>query len=261
MAAIDLLADWLLSRDREREPVTADVLGEFLAEVPLGERSVRELRGHLGLAEPAPPARSEEEWDELIAACPVSSPSSGAARGGLWGRRDALVLALGAEGFTREDVVVLEPVVVDPERGVAAGIVLAWRENPASCHACALNRWLQVCARLPPHGGRYAARTMLATAGAATGHVCRRPVAGPWHAVYALLPAIDQHGWPGTTSISTRSVTRIWNMPRNAPQQPVAVSAGERRDRRVVFAELDELLAKLDERLARVEQITGQDVR
>lgn len=129
----------------------------------------------------------------------------------LRGRRDAFLIVLFAHlGLNRSELrdVYATDIVAEPLS--IAGTPIPRGENPASCYACAVTRWLRVV--WYAERGNHAAITT--TANAQTYyediHDCDEGLDRDWRAATTLLPAVDKHGWVDAhRPISTRTLSVV----------------------------------------------------
>ena len=246
----ELFVDWCAATERSSLPADPATVAGFLADLPAGPattaRRVRAIDAAHRDAGLAPPGESPEldealgrhpappRFDPAVVARALQAIPVGGWPAGIVGRRDAAVVALiCCAGLTRTQVQALRTgaaqspplgsrragqanggVADDPAETMAA---VSKAEEPGSCPACALSRWLRVATGLERSGWR-AVRAELADlgeipAGTETVHDCARPFAWPSDGAeqrFPLFCAIDRHGAPETGwAISTRAITAI----------------------------------------------------
>jgi len=273
-----LFCDYTAATDQPALPTTVAALTGFLTAAPARPATLaRRIRaiaaahrraGYLltrpdtGPAAPRPaPERPRPDPGLMIAAC--------ATRGwpaGLTGRRDAfLIVATELLGYTHRaarqlhPADITEPTPAPPDQAVPrlAGRAAPSSDDPRTCPACAVARWLDILG-VADGLGRGSARTALAAAGAPTPASPHQhtPTEPPrWRGAAVLLPAIDRHGWlDDYRPITTRTIrTRLAHAAERAatgdvPGEPPAAThpataTGPARS----APELDEVLTLLDD--------------
>jgi hypothetical protein len=226
---------WCEAADHESLPATAATIEQFLTLFP-GSASTQRLRRHAiraqhlaaGFPDPLPTVEARvwprsEAGDqaavgEVLAAIPKYRYPLG-----LRGRRDAfLTVLLGVLHLTREqartttsaDVAVTSIIRV-------RGQVVPSSDDPMSCAACAVTRWLRVVGPVWTGFRGDVIRLLDPTRGNLDRHDCEQPVPGEWRRAEQLLLPLDVHGWARTgVSLSGRSMTSI------IPSRRAAVAAG-----------------------------------
>ena len=202
----------------------------------------------------------------MIAACPTRGWPTG-----FTGRRDAFLIVLTetlgyphrvARELRRPDITV--DAADDEARPVIAGEAVPSSDDPRTCPACAVVRWLEVLG-IADGLGRGSARMALVAADAPTvtsahQHVPSEP--SRWRGAAVLLPAIDRHGWhddyrPMTTrairarlaGAGARAGTGdVLDEPRGAsPEVPDSAALASTSGSVEAAAELDEVLTMLDD--------------
>lgn len=255
---MSVVADWCAAHGLDPEHVDATLLDYFASEVPLGRTRLAQSAAHLrrrGAVLPRRPVGSLDRGadrlgvGEAIARCPVTG------RLGVRGRRDALVLTLLDAELNRTHVAGLRP--EDVVSWQVAGRELAAGPDERSCPRCVLARWLNVRCELPPVGTRSGAARATWTEG--EGHCCTGPVRVASTTPGALLPGLDQHGWPSMSNLGPRAITAIVTA-RTDPQLPELEPTSDPSCRPspgvdVVETkrEIDHLLDELDDRLGQIE--------
>jgi len=147
---------------------------------------------------------------EALAQLPKAKHGKSSASG-LRGRRDAFVVVLFAYlGYSRQQLRSVTPADVTTDPLTVQGHRIPQGDDPASCPACAVTRWLRVV--VPAELGRRTEVTEILDPRAfdAAVHDCEGWLDDEWTSATTLLPAIDQHGWVSAhTEISTRTVSAI----------------------------------------------------
>jgi hypothetical protein len=131
---------------------------------------------------------------------------------GLRGRRDAfLIVLLGVLHLTREQARTITPADVAVTSIVRIrGHVVPSADEPASCAACAVTRWLRIVGPVWTGFRGDVVRLLDPTKGDLDRHDCEQPVSGEWRRAEQLLLPLDVHGWARTgVSLSGRSMTSI----------------------------------------------------
>ena len=214
-------------------------------------------------APPSAPARLRPNPALMIAACPTRGWPDG-----LWGRRDAFMIVLTEHlGHAHQAARELRPDQLtlrgDDQQPISvAGSAVAHGDDPRSCPACAVLRWLDILG-VADGLGRGSARMALTAARAPTAACPHESApAGPtrWRGAPILLPAIDRHGWhddyrPMTTrAIRARLALAAQRTTSDPAKDAVETPAQPRRSdepgsiggARTGLA-LDEVLAVLDD--------------
>jgi hypothetical protein len=149
---------------------------------------------------------------------------------GLRGRRDAfLIVLLGVLHLTREQARTITPADVAMTTIIRTrGHVVPSSDDPASCAACAVTRWLRIVGPVWTGFRGDVIRLLDPTKGTLDRHDCEQPVPGEWRRAEQLLLPLDVHGWARTGVIlSARSMTSIIPTRRAAAADgPVAEAVG-----------------------------------
>ncbi|MCX2846855.1 MmyB family transcriptional regulator [Curtobacterium flaccumfaciens] len=131
---------------------------------------------------------------------------------GLRGRRDAfLVVLVGFLQLSRQEARRLSPLAIELGSIVKIrGRVIPSNDNPVTCLACAVTRWLRVAGNAYL-GHRAETRGLLdSTKADLTKHDCGQPVTEQWRRATELLVPLDTYGWVRTgVPLSNRSITSI----------------------------------------------------
>lgn len=131
---------------------------------------------------------------------------------GLRGRRDAfLVVLVGFLQLSRREARSITPGLIELGSIVKIhGRVIPSNDDPATCLACAVTRWLRVVGNAYL-GHRVETRTLLdSTKADLTEHDCARPFTEQWRRATELLVPLDTYGWARTgVRLSKRSITSI----------------------------------------------------
>ncbi|MBF4588256.1 hypothetical protein ITJ69_19145 [Curtobacterium sp. VKM Ac-2887] len=215
---------WCAATGHQPLPATAATIEQFLHQFP-GAVSTQRLRRHAiraqhlaaGFPDPIPTVQARV-W-------PRSEAPNAAALGevlagipkyrypiGLRGRRDAfLTVLLGALYLTREEARTITPGDVAVTSIVRIrGYVVPSSNDPASCAACAVTRWLRIVGPVWTGFRGDVIRLLDPTKGNLDRHDCEQPVPGDWRRAEQLLLPLDVHGWARTgASLSGRSMTSI----------------------------------------------------
>ncbi|MBF4588286.1 hypothetical protein [Curtobacterium sp. VKM Ac-2887] len=192
---------------------------------------------------------------------------------GLRGRRDAFLIVLfGVLHLTREEARTITPDDVAVTSIVRIrGHVVPSSDDPASCAACAVTRWLRVVGPVWTGFRGDVIRLLDPTKGNLDRHDCEQPVPGEWRRADQLLLPLDVHGWARTgVALSGRSMTSIIPTRRAAAVEgPIVevLGAVARRPSRFdaltlqeTYAELGATDAAADHVLARITAL-WQDAR
>jgi len=272
---------WCEAAGLESLPAAAATIGQFLALFP-GSASTQRLRRrairahHLaaGLPDPIPTvearvwprpeAGDQSAVGEVLAAIPKYRYPIG-----LRGRRDAfLTVLLGTLNLTREQARTISPTNVAVTSIVRIrGRVVSSSDDPASCAACAVTRWLRIVGPVWTGFRGDVIRLLDPTKGNLDRHDCEQPVTGEWCRAEQLLLPLDVHGWARTgVALSGRSMTSIIPARRAAaadgstPEEVLGTVA--RRPSRFdeltlqeTYAELGDTDAAVDAALARVKAL------
>lgn len=219
--------------------------------------------------------RVGEKWADLETAL-ASIPTVGWPEG-MRGRRDAYLLTLLHQGFTRNEAREITAAEIEwPMRGrvFVRGELIPTAESPTRCPACAVCRELRAIAIADWHHLAILRSTMNAQRARAVDHVCQED---PWeqdwsHITWTMLPALSQHGEIdlyvpiSRTTISAISAYRLYR-PWLRPIDPIttgALYADLDPDVRTVApdvdvvsvrAEVDDLFDRVDDQLSAVDAI------
>lgn len=217
-----LWVDWCTATERDPGEPKGEALAAFMAELPATTavqdrrlRNIHRAAGHTPADLPRPrttvPARLGSPW--------LSYPDAlGALRHewfpeGVAARRDALILVLGAYGFTRQRIRRLHHHAVQgfPDF-VIDGLALPPHTDPALCGRCALTRWLAILDAYRHRSGRDIEDLLTdARAHLRPRHDCHDLLADGWKTSPWLIPAIDKHGGIAHGQpLTTRALTGIF---------------------------------------------------
>ncbi|WP_065963922.1 hypothetical protein [Curtobacterium sp. UCD-KPL2560] len=215
---------WCEATGHASLPATAATIGQFLTLFP-GSASTQRLRRrairahHLAAGFPDPiPTVEARVWPrpeapgqtivgEVLAAIPKYRYPIG-----LRGRRDAfLIVLLGVLHLTREQTRTITPDDVAVTSIIRIrGHVVPSSDDPVSCAACAVTRWLRIAGPVWTGFRGDVIRVLDPTKGNLDQHDCAQPVPGEWRRAEQLLLSLDVHGWARTgVSLSGRSMTSI----------------------------------------------------
>jgi hypothetical protein len=268
---------WCDAAGRESLPATAATIEQFLTLFP-GAVSTQRLRRHAIRAHhlasgvpdpiptvearvwPRPKAPDQTAVGKVLAAIPKYRYPIG-----LRGRRDAfLIVLLGVLHLTREEARTIAPADVAVTSIIRIrGHVVPSSDDPASCAACAVTRWLRVVGPVWTGFRGDVIRLLDPTRGTLDRHDCERLVPGEWRRAEQLLLPLDVHGWARTgVSLSGRSMTSIIPSRRAAAADeliPEAVGVVARRLSRFdaltlkeAYTELGSTDAAVDDALTRL---------
>ncbi|WP_144757283.1 hypothetical protein [Curtobacterium pusillum] len=108
------------------------------------------------------------------------------------------------------------------------GHVVPSSDEPASCAACAVTRWLRIVGPVWTGFRGDVIRLLDPTKGDLDRHDCEQTLPGEWRRAEQLLLPLDVHGWARTgASLSGRSMTSIIPSRRAAAADgPVAEAVG-----------------------------------
>lgn len=187
---------------------------------------------------------------------------------GLRGRRDAfLIVLLGVLYLTREQARTITPADVAVTSIVRIrGHVVPSSDDPTSCAACAVTRWLRIVGPVWTGFRGDVTRLLDPTKGTLDRHDCEQSIPGEWRRAEQLLLPLDVYGWAriGVT-LSGRSMTSIVPSRRAAAQGvPVPEPLGpvtripSRFDAMTLqetYVELGETDAAVDAPLARLQAL------
>lgn len=131
---------------------------------------------------------------------------------GLRGRRDAfLVVLVGFLRLSREEARAISPTSIELGSIVKiCGRVVPSNDDPVTCLACAVTRWLRVVGNAYL-GHQHETRSLLdSTKADLSVHDCSRPVTEPWRRAATMLLSLDVYGWTRPdVPLSKRSITAI----------------------------------------------------
>lgn len=271
---------WCEAAGHESLPATAATIEQFLTLFP-GSTSTQRLRRHairthhlaVGLSDPIhavearvwprPEAPDHATVEQVLAAIPKYRYPIG-----LRGRRDAfLIVLLGVLHLTREKARTITPADVAVTSIIRIrGHVVPSSDDPATCAACAVTRWLRIVAPVWSGFRGDVIRMLDPTKGTLDRHDCEQLVPGEWRRAEQLLLPLDVYGWAriGVT-LSGRSITSIVPSRRAAAQGehlPELVGPVTRVPSRFdamtlqeTYVELGETDAAVDAALARLQAL------
>jgi len=216
---------WCEATGHESLPATATTIEQFLHQFP-GAASTQRLRrgairGHhldAGFPDPIPTvqARVWPRPDASDQAAAVEAVLAAIPKYrypiGLRGRRDAfLTVLLGTLHLTRDQARTITPDDIAVTSIIRIrGHVVPSSNDPTSCAACAVTRWLRIVGPVWTGFRGDVIRLLDPTKGNLDQHDCEQPVAGEWRRAEQLLLPLDVHGWARTgVSLSGRSMTSI----------------------------------------------------
>lgn len=215
---------WCAATSHASLPAPPATIEQFLAAFP-GAASTQRLRRasirahHLAAGYPNPlPALQERVWPhepaahtaavrEVLAAIPKYRYPLG-----LRGRRDAfLIVLLGVLHLTRREAQTITVGDVEVTSIVRIrGRVIPSADDPASCAACAVTRWLRIVGPVWTGFRGDVVRLLDPTKGTLDMHDCEQPLPGQWRRAEQLLVPLDVHGWARIgVNLSGRSMTSI----------------------------------------------------
>ena len=222
---------WCTVTGHEPLPATAATIEHFLTQFP-GAASTQRLRRHAirahhlaaGLADPIPPVQARvwprrEAPDRAAVETVLAAIPKYRYPIGLRGRRDAfLIVLLGALHLTRGQARIVAPDDVAVTSIIRIrGQVVPSSDEPASCPACAVTRWLRIVGSVWTGFRSDAIRLLDPTRGNLDQHDCEQPLPGEWRRAEQLLLPLDVHGWARTgVALSGRSMTSIIPRRRDA---------------------------------------------
>ncbi|MCS6586973.1 hypothetical protein NYQ25_18550 [Curtobacterium flaccumfaciens pv. flaccumfaciens] len=271
---------WCEAAGHESLPTTAATIGQFLtlftgaaSTQRLRRRAIRTRHLEAGFPDPIPMVEARvwprpESPDqaavgEVLAAIPKYRYPVG-----LRGRRDAfLTILLGTLYLTRQQArtITADDVAVTSVVRIR-GHVVPSSDDPASCAACAVTRWLRIVGPVWTGFRGDVIRLLDPTRGNLDRHDCDQPVPGEWRRAEQLVLPLDVYGWARTgVPMSGRSMTSI--IPARlaaAADGPITEVLGmiERRPSRFdeltlqeTYAELGQTDAAVDAALARVKAL------
>lgn len=214
---------WCTASGRDALPATPETVEEFLALFP-GSKTQQRIRRraiaaqHLAAGEPSPiivppadrvwkGAASVEDVERALAEIPKYRHPVG-----LRGRRDAfLVVLVGFLQLSRQEARSVTPGLIELGGIVKiCGRVIPSNDDPITCLACAVTRWLRVVGNAYRGLRAETYRLLDATRADLDVHDCGQRLEGPWRAAHELLLPLDTHGWARTgVPLSKRSITAI----------------------------------------------------
>lgn len=220
-----LWADWSAATERDALIYDEDALGRFWASLRLSEstriKRTHELRRAFEARQiPVPPLtpsrmsawRVGPAWAPLEQAL-AAIPTAGWPHG-FRGRRDAFLSVCLHEGLTRDDIRFLGPKAISwrtPGELVINGSSVPISDDPDSCAACAVARWMKAIALADIRGRGSLRQTLILQQDRRVNHVCQEESDDKWQNVHwTLVPAIDRYGWIDTgRSMSARSISAV----------------------------------------------------
>lgn len=214
---------WCTAWGRGALPATPETVEEFLHHFH-GSPSQQRLRRqaihtrHVNAGEPSPilPVEAARVWKGPAAVSDVERALAEIPKYrhpvGLRGRRDAfLVVLVGFLRLSRGEARLITPGSIELGSIVKIrGRVIPSNDNPVTCLACAVTRWLRVAGNAYL-GRRAETRGLLdSTKADLAEHDCDKPITEPWRRADELLLPLDTHGWARTgVPLSKRSITTI----------------------------------------------------
>ncbi|GGL91749.1 hypothetical protein GCM10009706_32910 [Curtobacterium citreum] len=274
---------WCEAAGHASLPATAATIEQFLTLFPgststerLRRRAIRAHHLAAGLLDPLPTvearvwprseASDQSAVGEVLAAIPKYRYPIG-----LRGRRDAfLIVLLGVLHLTREQARAITPDDVAVTSIIRIrGHVVPSSDDPVSCAACAVIRWLRIVGPVWTGFRGDVIRLLDPTKGDVDRHDCEQPVPGEWRRAEQLLLPLDIHGWSRTgVSLSGRSMTSITTSRRaaeaNGPTPQEVLGAVGRQPSRFdalllheTHAELGATYAAIDAALVRLAAVCG----
>lgn len=220
----DRFEAWCNAWGRDALPASPETVEEFLQLFP-GSKSLQRLRRqaiadrHAAAGEPSPIVSAEVPtvWsdDEHLADVEGALAEIPKYRHpvGLRGRRDAFLIVL--TGFLRLSREQARRVTVcDIEHSTSMvkilGRVIPSNDDPVTCMACAVSRWLRVVGNAYRGLRAETYRLLDSTRADLDVHDCGLRLEEPWRAAHELLLPLDTHGWARTgVPLSKRSITTI----------------------------------------------------
>lgn len=230
--------DWCDAFEKPKVPTTADTLVQFLQAFPAGVptntlrvRAVRlhhqdvgapldldELRDAVGGFEVLVPATRTlvRDGDQYVTPAEAIAQQPKVHRGKkvaavIRGRRNAFLIVLFAHlGLTLERIRDVTASDITPAPLRIRGVDIPRGDDPSSCYACAVTRWLRVV-WLTERGDHAAIRqTCNVQSYYDDVHDCDEGLEHDWRHATTLLPAVDQHGWVDShRSVSTRTLSEV----------------------------------------------------
>ena len=222
---------WCTATGHKPLPATAATIEQFLTQFP-GAASTQRLRRHAirahhlaaGLTDPIPTVQARvwprrEAPDRAAVETVLAAIPKYRYPIGLRGRRDAfLIVLLGTLHLTRGQARIVAPDDVAVTSIIRIrGHVVPSSDDPASCPACAVTRWLRIVEPVWTGFRSDAIRLLDPTKGNLDQHDCEQPLPGEWRRAEQLLLPLDLHGWARTgVALSGRSMTSIIPRRRDA---------------------------------------------
>jgi len=221
---------WCAAWGRDALPASPGTVEEFLELFP-GSKSQQRLRRlaithkHIDAGEPSPiivpPA--DRVWKGEASVADVERALAEIPKYrhpvGLRGRRDAfLVVLVGFLQLSRQEARSITPGQIELGSIVKIhGRVIPSNDDPVTCLACAVTRWLRVVGNAYL-GYQHETRALLdSTKADLSEHDCGRPVTEPWRRAAKMLLSLDTYGWARTdVPLSKRSITSIVPARRNS---------------------------------------------
>lgn len=221
---------WCAAWGRDALPASPGTVEEFLELFP-GSKSQQRLRRraithkHVDAGEPSPiiVPPTDRVWKGEASVADVERALAEIPKYrhpvGLRGRRDAfLVVLVGFLQLSRQEARSITPGLIELGGIVKIhGRVIPSNDDPVTCLACAVTRWLRVVGNAYL-GYQHETRALLdSTKADLSEHDCGRPVTEPWRRAAKMLLSLDTYGWTRTdVPLSTRSITAIIPIRRRA---------------------------------------------
>lgn len=220
----DRFVAWCEAAGHKSLPTTAATVEQFLTLFPgaastqrLRRRAIRAHHLAAGLPDPIPTVearvwpRPEAPNQAAVGAVLAAIPKYRYPVG-LRGRRDAfLTVLLGALRLTREQARTVTPDDIAVTSIVRIrGHVVPSSDDPTSCAACAVTRWLRIVGPVWTGFRGDVIRLLDPTKGNLERHDCEQPLPGEWRRAEQLLLPLDVHGWARIgVVLSGRSMTSL----------------------------------------------------
>lgn len=215
--------DWCAAWGRTALPATPATVEEFL-QLFGGSKSQQRLRRqaidrhHTAAGEPSPiePHAVETVWHDSNILADVERALAEIPKYrhpvGLRGRRDAFLVVL--TGYLRLSRNEARSVGVNDIETTSIlrirGRVIPSSDDPASCMACAVTRWLRVVRNTYAGLRHLTYRLLDPTQATPDEHDCNEPVPKEWRTADQLLLPLDTHGWARVgVPLSKRAITRV----------------------------------------------------
>ncbi len=127
------------------------------------------------------------------------------------GRRNAFLIVLFAHlGLNREQIRAVTAADISPAPLSIRGVSIPRGDEPASCYACAVTRWLRIVWATERADHATIRQTCSVQTYYDDVHDCDEGLEHDWRYATTLLPAVDQHGWVDShRSISTRTLSEV----------------------------------------------------